>query len=101
MANVPADEAKRQSRNFQMFFFLFSVPPMIWVQNQLISAYEGQQITLECYTEAFPNSINYWTQDGGKIVAQGRNSPASHQSLPSNKLSNKPLYRLQVNFEFK
>lgn len=44
---------------------------MIWVQNQLISAYEGQEITLECYTEAFPNSINYWTRDGGKIVAQG------------------------------
>lgn len=45
---------------------------MIWVQNQLISAYEGQQITLECYTEAYPNSISYWTRDGGRIVAQGR-----------------------------
>lgn len=44
---------------------------MIWVQNQLISAYEGQQITLECYTEAYPNSISYWTRDGGRIVAQG------------------------------
>lgn len=49
-----------------------SVPPMIWIQNQLVGAYEGQQMTLECHSEAYPKSINYWTrEDRGDIIAQG------------------------------
>ncbi|CAH0553150.1 unnamed protein product, partial [Brassicogethes aeneus] len=44
--------------------------PMIWIQNQLVGAYEGQQITLDCYSEAFPKSINYWTTEKGEIVSQ-------------------------------
>lgn len=43
---------------------------MIWIQNQLVGAYEGQQMTLECHSEAFPKSINYWTRDHGEIIAQ-------------------------------
>ncbi|XP_050466543.1 neurotrimin-like isoform X3 [Cataglyphis hispanica] len=46
-------------------------PPMIWVQNQLVGVREGQKLTLECFSEAFPKSINYWTRDQDKIVAQG------------------------------
>ncbi|XP_058810812.1 neurotrimin-like [Phymastichus coffea] len=46
-------------------------PPMIWIQNQLIGAREGQQITLECISEAYPKSINYWTRDKDEIVPQG------------------------------
>lgn len=42
---------------------------MIWIQNQLIGAYEGQQLTLECHSEAYPKSINYWAK--GEIIAQG------------------------------
>jgi len=49
----------------------FSVPPMIWIQNQLVGAYEGQQMTLECNSEAYPKSINYWTREKGEIIAQG------------------------------
>ncbi|XP_053988269.1 limbic system-associated membrane protein-like isoform X3 [Hylaeus volcanicus] len=46
-------------------------PPMIWVQNQLVGAREGEQLTLECNSEAYPKSINYWTRDKNEIVAQG------------------------------
>ncbi|XP_061942711.1 neurotrimin-like isoform X1 [Apis cerana] len=46
-------------------------PPMIWVQNQLVGAQEGQQLTLECLSEAYPKSINYWTRDKDEIVPQG------------------------------
>ncbi|CAH0553154.1 unnamed protein product, partial [Brassicogethes aeneus] len=46
-------------------------PPMIWIQNQLVGAMEGQQITLECHSEAYPKSINYWTKDDGHIISQG------------------------------
>ena len=40
--------------------------------NQLVGAYEGQQIRLECHSEAYPKSINYWTRDRGEIVPQGK-----------------------------
>ncbi|XP_068081848.1 lachesin [Anabrus simplex] len=46
-------------------------PPMIWIQNQLVGAHEGQQMTLECHSEAYPKSINYWTREHGEIIAQG------------------------------
>lgn len=48
-----------------------SVSPMIWVQNQLVGAYEGQRVTLECQSEAYPKSINYWTREKGEIVPKG------------------------------
>jgi hypothetical protein len=44
---------------------------MIWIQNQLVGAYEGQKMTLECHSEAYPKSINYWTREKGEIIAQG------------------------------
>ncbi|PSN55276.1 Lachesin [Blattella germanica] len=47
-----------------------AIPPMIWIQNQLVGAHEGQQMTLECHSEAYPKSINYWTRDKGEIIAQ-------------------------------
>lgn len=38
------------------------VPPMIWIPHQLIFASVGDTVSLDCYTEAFPMSINYWTK---------------------------------------
>ena len=40
--------------------FIFSVAPMIWVQNQLEMAAVGQNITIQCSTESFPKAIHYW-----------------------------------------
>ncbi|KAG8192567.1 hypothetical protein JTE90_015202 [Oedothorax gibbosus] len=37
-------------------------PPMIWIPHQLIFAALGDTVALDCYTEAFPMSINYWTK---------------------------------------
>uniref|UniRef100_A0AAG5D493 Ig-like domain-containing protein n=2 Tax=Anopheles atroparvus TaxID=41427 RepID=A0AAG5D493_ANOAO len=31
----------------------------------------GQRMTLECHSEAYPKSINYWTREKGDIVPQG------------------------------
>lgn len=44
---------------------------MIWIQNQLVGASEGQTLTLECHSEAYPKSINYWTREKGEIIAHG------------------------------
>ncbi|XP_049848068.1 lachesin-like [Schistocerca gregaria] len=61
---VPPSVSKR-------IMLIVHFPPMIWIQNQLVGAYEGQEMTLECHSEAFPKSINYWTRDHGEIIAQG------------------------------
>ncbi|XP_076242929.1 neurotrimin [Calliopsis andreniformis] len=45
--------------------------PMISIQNQLVGAREGQPVTLECNSEAFPKSINYWTRENNEIIKTG------------------------------
>ena len=65
-----------KNRDFELRSRYFLVPPMIWIQNQLVGAMEGQQITLECHSEAYPRSINYWTMDDGNIISEGNISHA-------------------------
>nr|XP_045595287.1 lachesin-like [Procambarus clarkii] len=45
--------------------------PMAWVPHQLEGAYVGQDLTIECQTEAFPRSINYWTDTSGNMIVAG------------------------------
>ena len=42
------------------FRFFITVPPMIWVPEQLISVYSGESVRLTCVVEAHPASLNYW-----------------------------------------
>jgi len=44
---------------------------MLSIENQLEGAYIGQDVTLECRTEAFPTSINYWTTERGDMIISG------------------------------
>lgn len=44
---------------------------MLSIPNQLEGAYIGQDVTLECHTEAYPNSINYWTTEHGDMIVSG------------------------------
>ncbi|KAG8034035.1 hypothetical protein G9C98_008516 [Cotesia typhae] len=46
-------------------------PPMLSIPNQLEGAYIGQDVTLECHTEAYPTSINYWTTEIGDMIVSG------------------------------
>ncbi|XP_055298956.1 neurotrimin-like isoform X2 [Sitodiplosis mosellana] len=41
-------------------------PPMMMIQNQLVGAAIGQNVTLECTSEAFPKSINFWMRAASK-----------------------------------
>lgn len=48
--------------------FLFPlVHPVIQVPNQLVGAPLGTDVTIECYVESSPKSINYWVKDPGKF----------------------------------
>lgn len=51
----------------------FTVPPMLSIPNQLEGAYVGQDVILECHTEAYPASINYWTTERGDMIISGTN----------------------------
>jgi len=46
-------------------------PPMFWIPSQLEGAFVGQDVTLECNSEAFPLSINYWTKKNGEMLISG------------------------------
>jgi hypothetical protein len=44
---------------------------MLSIPNQLEGAYVGQDVMLECHTEAYPASINYWTTERGDMIISG------------------------------
>ncbi|KAF6207945.1 hypothetical protein GE061_016394 [Apolygus lucorum] len=48
-----------------------SFAPSIRVPNQLLGAPLGTDVTLLCYVEAFPNTINYWVKNGGEMLLDG------------------------------
>lgn len=53
---------------------------MISVQNQLVGASIGQQVTLDCHSEAYPKSINYWFYKNN-IISQGKRSLFNSKAL--------------------
>jgi len=44
---------------------------MVRVENQLMGAYEGQTLTLECNSEAYPIPITYWIRSSNETVTNG------------------------------
>ncbi|CAG4965174.1 unnamed protein product [Colias eurytheme] len=44
--------------------------PVIQVPNQLVGAPLGTDVTLECYVESSPKSINYWVRESNEMVIQ-------------------------------
>ena len=45
---------------------------MFWIPSQREGAYVGQDITLECHSEAYPKSINYWIKDDGSMLISSK-----------------------------
>nr|KAF7409037.1 hypothetical protein H0235_013889 [Vespula pensylvanica] len=44
------------------------VPPMLSIPHQLVGAPLGYSVKLECYTEAHPTSLNYWTREDKHMI---------------------------------
>lgn len=60
---------------------------MLSIPNQLEAAYIGQDVILECHTESYPSSINYWTTDRGDMIISGRHmSVIKHNHILSTTL---------------
>ncbi|XP_076259520.1 lachesin-like isoform X2 [Rhynchophorus ferrugineus] len=62
--DVPPAVSKRMS-----LYVNFS--PTIKVPNQLLGAPLHTDVQLECYVEAFPNTINYWVKNRGEMLLNG------------------------------
>ncbi|XP_035220289.1 lachesin-like [Stegodyphus dumicola] len=54
-------------------------PPMIWIPNQLVGAPVGGKVTVDCHTEAYPKSINYWTKEEGEMIIQSTKYDVVHK----------------------
>ncbi|KAG4079531.1 hypothetical protein HA402_005228 [Bradysia odoriphaga] len=61
--NLMMTKAKQFS---QMYFS--SVPPMIWIPHQLVGIPLTYNVTLECFVEAFPTSLNYWARENSDMI---------------------------------
>ncbi|XP_030755581.1 leucine-rich repeats and immunoglobulin-like domains protein 1 isoform X2 [Sitophilus oryzae] len=62
--DVPPAVSKRMS-----MYVNFS--PTIKVPNQLLGAPINTDVQLECYVEAFPNTINYWVKNRSEMLLNG------------------------------
>ncbi|KAF5286301.1 hypothetical protein FQA39_LY04199 [Lamprigera yunnana] len=60
---IPPSVSKR-------IMLIVNFPPNIQVDKQLLSAYDGYTVMLECHSEAHPKSINYWIKNNGEIVPE-------------------------------
>ena len=58
---------------------------MFWIPSQLEGAYIGKDVTLECHSEAYPKSINYWVKENGSMLIsseEGRERNISPSFVP-------------------
>lgn len=75
-----------------------AVPPMLWIPHQLVGAPLGYSVTLECYTEAHPTSLNYWAREDGLMIHESSKYKAmSSPDRPSYKTHmTLTIYDIQV-----
>lgn len=45
---------------------------MLWIPHQLVGAPLAYSVTLECFTEAHPSSLNYWIREDGHMIHDSR-----------------------------
>ena len=84
----------------EVFIFIFlleiSVPPMMWVPAQQISAIRGApRAKLTCFVEAHPEALTYWEKDRKMIQQSKRHKMVTHKGTPSYKVNSK-LYALSL-----
>jgi len=63
--------------------------PMIWVPAQLVGVYHGDTVTLTCFVEAHPASLNYWEKDGVMIHQDDQHNTTQERGTPQYKVEMK------------
>ncbi|XP_037910647.1 lachesin-like [Hermetia illucens] len=44
--------------------------PMVWIPHQLVGVPMNYNVTLECFIEAHPTSLNYWTRENDQMISE-------------------------------
>ncbi|KAJ8682189.1 hypothetical protein QAD02_017981 [Eretmocerus hayati] len=70
-------------------------PPMLQIENQLIGALEGQTLTLECVTEAYPRPITYWMGPSNDTINSKIND--EHYKVVSHESGYRTAMKLTIN----
>nr|XP_016942904.2 lachesin-like [Drosophila suzukii] len=56
--------------------------PMVWIPHQLVGIPMGLNITLECFIEANPTSLNYWSRENDQMITESSKYSAIYQLFP-------------------
>ncbi|KAK3858346.1 hypothetical protein Pcinc_035463 [Petrolisthes cinctipes] len=56
-------------------------PPQIHVPNQLVGVPTGDNVTIECFVEAFPKAISYWVGKGMMILNSDKYRSETYETL--------------------
>ncbi|XP_064553617.1 neurotrimin [Drosophila montana] len=67
--------------------------PMVWIPHQLVGIPMGFNVTLECFIEANPTSLNYWTRENEQMITES--SKYKTETIPGNP-SYKATMRLTI-----
>ncbi|XP_067620270.1 lachesin isoform X3 [Eurosta solidaginis] len=67
--------------------------PMVWIPHQLVGIPMYFNITLECFIEANPTSLNYWTRENDQMITES--AKYRTETLPGNP-SYKATMRLYI-----
>ncbi|EDW87903.2 uncharacterized protein Dyak_GE18447 [Drosophila yakuba] len=67
--------------------------PMVWIPHQLVGIPIGFNITLECFIEANPTSLNYWTRENDQMITES--SKYNTETIPGHP-SYKATMRLTI-----
>lgn len=51
-----------------LWHVLIAVSPMVWIPHQLVGVPTHFNVTLECFIEANPTSLNYWTRENEQMI---------------------------------
>ncbi|XP_039951566.1 interference hedgehog [Bactrocera tryoni] len=67
--------------------------PMVWIPHQLVGIPMYFNVTLECFIEANPTSLNYWTRENDQMITES--AKYKTETLPGNP-SYKATMRLTI-----
>uniref|UniRef100_A0A0A1XCJ9 Lachesin n=2 Tax=Zeugodacus cucurbitae TaxID=28588 RepID=A0A0A1XCJ9_ZEUCU len=56
--------------------------PMVWIPHQLVGIPMYFNVTLECFIEANPTSLNYWTRENDQMITES--AKYKTETLPGN-----------------
>nr|XP_027239522.1 neurotrimin-like [Penaeus vannamei] len=71
---VPPSVSKRITLDVECY------PPQIHVPNQLVGVPTGDNVTIECFVEAFPKAISYWVRRDMMILNSGKYRAETNES---------------------